>query len=163
MKRTHSEKDDDRHPPLKTELVPTVINVRVQELRKYHGCDSLAEWRAQDEVRHLYVGRKNFRVEGTFTSKWHNPFKVLEGDPRVDTIDKVAERFRKHVLSSPKLLASLPELSGKVLGCWCHPNPCHAHILRDLWLEHVAVTQEQQSEEKTSNTIGNNNTGEIKK
>ena len=24
------------------------------------------------------------------------------------------------------------ELDGKVLGCWCHPQPCHGHTLIQL-------------------------------
>ena len=30
------------------------------------------------------------------------------------------------------LLAALPELQGKVLGCWCAPLPCHGDVLVEL-------------------------------
>ncbi len=26
---------------------------------------------------------------------------------------------------------ALTELAGKVLGCWCHPNPCHVDIIAE--------------------------------
>jgi hypothetical protein len=32
----------------------------------------------------------------------------------------------------PDLLARLPELRGKVLGCWCHPEQCHGDTLAEL-------------------------------
>jgi hypothetical protein len=29
--------------------------------------------------------------------------------------------------------ARIPELGGgRVLGCWCHPLPCHGHLLAEL-------------------------------
>lgn len=30
----------------------------------------------------------------------------------------------------------LSKLRGKSLGCWCHPNPCHTHVLKKAieWL-----------------------------
>jgi Domain of unknown function (DUF4326) len=31
-----------------------------------------------------------------------------------------------------KLLAALPGLNGKVLGCWCKPEPCHRDVLMEL-------------------------------
>lgn len=35
-------------------------------------------------------------------------------------------------MSSPTLLAALPELKGKVLGCFCKPKACHGDVLADL-------------------------------
>jgi hypothetical protein len=31
-----------------------------------------------------------------------------------------------------ELFARIPELHGMVLGCWCHPLPCHGHLLAEL-------------------------------
>ncbi len=31
--------------------------------------------------------------------------------------------------TQPDLLAALPELEGKVLGCWCSPQECHGDVL----------------------------------
>jgi hypothetical protein len=30
------------------------------------------------------------------------------------------------------LMAKLPTLRGKVLGCWCHPGKCHGHRIAEL-------------------------------
>ena len=29
-------------------------------------------------------------------------------------------------------MAQLPELKGKVLGCWCAPEGCHGDVLAEL-------------------------------
>jgi hypothetical protein len=40
---------------------------------------------------------------------------------------------QEDVEAKPELIAALPELSGKKLGCWCKPNPCHGDVLVDLF------------------------------
>ena len=29
------------------------------------------------------------------------------------------------------------ELTGKILGCWCNPEPCHGHVLVKLYKEYI--------------------------
>jgi len=67
----------------------------------------------------VYIGRP---------SEWGNPFKIGPDDDRVEVVDK----YRKWLLGQPELLARLPELKGKVLGCWCAPKLCHGHVLAEL-------------------------------
>lgn len=64
----------------------------------------------------VYIGRG---------SKWGNPFKIGRDGDRAQVIEK----YRAHLASRPDLLAALPELRGKVLGCWCAPLPCHGNVL----------------------------------
>jgi hypothetical protein len=45
------------------------------------------------------------------------------------------ERYEEHIRSRPDLLARLPELRGKRLGCWCKPAPCHGDVLIRLLAE----------------------------
>ena len=45
-------------------------------------------------------------------------------------------------------MESLIELEGKVLGCWCHPEPCHGDILVKLLREKRAANTEN-SEDST--------------
>jgi hypothetical protein len=67
----------------------------------------------------IYIGRPG---------KWANPFVIdVDGTRR-----EVIEKYRQHLMSNPGLLASLPELKGKVLGCWCAPRPCHGDLLAEL-------------------------------
>jgi len=70
----------------------------------------------------VYIGRP---------SKWGNPFTI----GRDGTRDEVIAQYRKWILLQPHLIASLSELVGKVLGCWCAPNACHGHVLIDLLKE----------------------------
>jgi hypothetical protein len=74
--------------------------------------------RAKFEV---YVGRGR-------GSPWGNPFQIGRDGTRLEVIAK----YREWLGRQPALLARLPELRGKVLGCWCSPRPCHAEVLAEL-------------------------------
>lgn len=64
----------------------------------------------------IYIGRPSI---------WGNPFKISNGIARLDAIDL----YRHWLLKKPNLLAKLPELRGKVLGCYCPPLACHGDVL----------------------------------
>jgi hypothetical protein len=61
----------------------------------------------------VYIGRP---------SKWGNPFKIGSAGTR----QVVIQKYRKWLVEKrPDLVnAAKRELKGKVLGCWCAPNPC---------------------------------------
>lgn len=67
----------------------------------------------------VYIGRP---------SKWGNPFVIGKHGSREDVI----VRYWEWLLSRPDLVAALPELKGKRLGCWCHPLPCHGDVLAEM-------------------------------
>src|SRR5690554_2738296 len=67
----------------------------------------------------VYIGRG---------SKWGNPFIIGKHGSR----EEVIELYRQYVLGNPELRNSIPELKGKVLGCFCKPAPCHGDILAKL-------------------------------
>ncbi len=67
----------------------------------------------------VYIGRP---------SKWGNPFKIGRDGDRAQVIAK----YREWLSHQPQLLAQLPELRGKRLGCWCKPLPCHGDVLAEL-------------------------------
>ncbi len=64
----------------------------------------------------VYIGRP---------SKWGNPFSIGQDGSR----DEVIEKYRLWILTQPDLRAALPELEGKILGCWCAPQACHGDVL----------------------------------
>ena len=67
----------------------------------------------------VYIGRP---------SKWGNPYEIgIDG-----TRAQVIEKYRRYVLRHPKLLASVRELKGKRLGCFCKPKACHGDVLVEL-------------------------------
>jgi hypothetical protein len=85
----------------------------------------------------VYVGRPTRRAKAAACRKGHplgNPF-VGEG---------ALDRYIDHVLSRPDLLALLPALKGRALGCWCgswRPGEpdlmCHATIIAMLIEDHL--------------------------
>lgn len=86
------------------------------------------------DPRFLYVGRAmpRQRLAG---SPFANPFHV--DAKRGITAEHAVRQYAAYLLEQPDLLARLPELRGKVLGCWCrdpkHPDaPCHAALLSEL-------------------------------
>lgn len=71
------------------------------------------------------------------TTKWGNPFSHVRGSFTrakyvVATRAKAIECFEVWLKEQPELMAALPELKGKVLGCHCDPLPCHGHVLARL-------------------------------
>ncbi len=61
-------------------------------------------------------------------SCWGNPFVIGEHGTRKEVIEK----YRQWILTQPELLRKLPELKGKVLGCFCAPKACHGDVLAEL-------------------------------
>jgi hypothetical protein len=75
----------------------------------------------------VYIGRAVSR-SGLKASVWGNPFAIGKDGSR----EEVMVRYRAWLLANPELLEKLPELKGKVLGCWCAPEACHGDILSEL-------------------------------
>lgn len=71
------------------------------------------------DASYVYTGRP---------SKWGNPYHIGRDGTREDVIT----RYKAWVQSQPALIAALPELKGKVLGCWCTPAACHGDVLAAL-------------------------------
>ena len=84
--------------------------------------EALVAW-AKAEGHFVYIGRQ---VHGGWKqSDWANPFKLGKHGSR----NEIIAAYRDHLDHSPALKLRLPELRGKVLGCWCHPEPCHGDVL----------------------------------
>ena len=74
----------------------------------------------------VYIGRP---------SKWGNPFTHQKGTNAthlVDTREHAIIAYENYIHQNPELMAALPELKGKTLGCWCSPKACHGDILIQL-------------------------------
>lgn len=67
----------------------------------------------------VYIGRP---------SPWGNPFVIGRDGSR----EQVVEQYEIWLRGQPDLMASLPDLKGKVLACWCHPLACHGDVLARL-------------------------------
>lgn len=64
-------------------------------------------------------------------SRWGNPYHIgIHG-----TRSEVIAAYEVYLRGNADLLAALPELAGKVLGCHCAPKRCHGEILLKLLAE----------------------------
>lgn len=61
-------------------------------------------------------------------SKWANPFQIGRDGDR----ERVIKLYETHLRRRHDLLAALPELAGKRLGCHCKPETCHGDVLVKL-------------------------------
>lgn len=61
-------------------------------------------------------------------SLWGNPFEIGKHGTRAEVIAK----YREYLLGNKELMALLPTLRGKILGCWCKPEACHGEVLAEL-------------------------------
>jgi hypothetical protein len=81
----------------------------------------------------VYIGRymnarRSPAGERLERSKWANPFHVGKDGSREECIEK----YRALLEQRPMLLKDLPELEGKILGCYRKPLPCHDDVLVEL-------------------------------
>jgi hypothetical protein len=77
----------------------------------------------------VYVGRAMHR------GGWHLEGSALASPYRPGpdgTRDEIVEKYRAYLLGRPDLLALLPSLRARRLGCWCVPLRCHAEVIAEL-------------------------------
>jgi hypothetical protein len=93
---------------------------------------NLLEWADMRGI-YVYVGRQvrwageNPYVRGPYD--WSNPYKLGRGTDRATIIGRYET---EHLAKRSDLLERIPELRGKVLGCWCAPEACHGDVLARL-------------------------------
>jgi len=59
---------------------------------------------------------------------WGNPYQIGRDGDRTQVI----ALYRQWIMQQPHLLALLPTLRGKRLGCFCKPAACHGDVLAAL-------------------------------
>jgi hypothetical protein len=97
---------------------PTVVRIRRQNNKIIQDCD-------------IYIGRRLTMGGWNLPqSKWANPFTVKSMGR-----DEALRRYEEYIRGNPQLMKELSELTGKRLGCFCKPNPCHGDILVKLFNE----------------------------
>jgi len=75
----------------------------------------------------VYVGRPR-AGQSTSSAPWGNPFVLGQDGNR----EQVIAKYREWLPQQAELMRRLPELKGKVLGCFCAPLPCHADVLAEF-------------------------------
>ena len=111
----------------------SVVNCKVQYIRpKYN---NLQEW--INDPNNFYIGRAgivfiNNKRFPPYNSVFANPFKIGIDGTRSDVIHKYKNYIINKLDTDHTLLNTLLSLKNKNLGCWCHPEPCHGHVLLEL-------------------------------
>jgi len=79
----------------------------------------------------IYIGRGRDPRTG-ISGIWGNPYSHLENSEAEFLVGSRIEailRYEEWLKKQAHLMAQLPDLHGKVLGCWCPPKPCHGSVL----------------------------------
>ena len=87
----------------------------------------------------------DFDVDITRKGKWGNPFRIGPDGSRSEVLGKYAGWLPEQ----DALLKSLPELSGKLLGCVCVPLACHGNVLLRAWYKHVGADKLSEPPEES--------------
>ena len=80
------------------------------------------------KTRVVHCKREEYDVYIGRPGKWGNPFVI----GRDGTREQVIAKYRQWLVSQAALVASLPELKGKTLGCWCAPHACHGDVHAEM-------------------------------
>jgi len=101
-----------------------VVDVHKDSLKKM-GFTDFQDWASKPG--NVYVGRNmSFYVPGATKSKWSNPFSAKKYG-RSECI----QLFRESIADRhEEIRRDLSDATS--LGCWCHPDPCHADVLADI-------------------------------
>lgn len=75
----------------------------------------------------IYCGRAGKGKDGYFG----NPFKCNSYEPKGATIGNFKTYFYSRLEKDSEFKEKVHALKGKILGCFCKPNPCHADIIAE--------------------------------
>jgi hypothetical protein len=96
-----------------------VVNMRNDDSGDRKIDEALINW-AEAEGRFVRIDRK---------TEWGNPFEMPQDGNRPEVVSKFTKFYIPH---KSGLLSKISSLRGKVLGCWCHPEECHGHVIADI-------------------------------
>jgi len=74
----------------------------------------------------VYIGRGSL-----FGNQWtHIKTKPTKAKYTVNTVEEAISEYKNWILQQPELLVQVHHLlTGKILGCYCKPGPCHGDVL----------------------------------
>lgn len=100
-----------------TKLITSVVDIR---LAKYD----------------VYIGRAGTTIREDVkpgeSGYFGNPFRLNHESKRAAVLAKYRKYFYERMERDKFFKARVhDELRGRVLGCFCHPLPCHGHIIAE--------------------------------
>ncbi len=72
----------------------------------------------------VYIGRGSI---------WGNPFEIGKDGTREEVIQKYKDYFYDKIEKNGDFKYQTLKLSGKRLGCFCAPKPCHGDVIKQ-WI-----------------------------
>ena len=84
-------------------------------------------------VKVVHWKKEKFDVYCGRPSIWGNPYSHKEGTLakfKVSSRKEAIDKYESYLLNNLELMAKLPELKNKTLGCWCKPLTCHCDIIK---------------------------------
>ena len=94
-------------------------------------------------MKRVHWRKEEYDVAIFRPTKWGNPFKIGEHGTRKEVIEK----YEEYIRNNPELMSALPEIDGKILGCWCLDfQPCHGDVLIKLVNEMHGIFEKKQQE-----------------
>lgn len=94
----------------------------------------MAQSQAGQETQVVHVQKRSFDVyigrgsRSHVESPYHNPF-IIGPDGSRDEVLLLFFEYWYAPEQAPLRRAAIAELTGKKLGCWCHPDRCHGDII----------------------------------
>lgn len=85
----------------------------------------------------VYIGRgAGGRVATTPGERGYfgNPVAMHSEADRSKVIEEYRRYFTRRIESDPTFRAEVLKLRDRQLVCWCHPLPCHGHVMA-AWLD----------------------------
>jgi hypothetical protein len=95
---------------------------------------------ASKNNQYIYIGRgPGSKLGNPYT---HLPLDWTKAEFAVATVEEAIEKYEAYARANPTIMAMLPDLVGKYLGCWCVQEPyeyqagvfvpCHGYSLMKL-------------------------------
>lgn len=128
------EADDDETTDVHPDTSP-LTNYEVGDVPIEHvknGKTTVVNLRETDDFD-VYVGRSESGHMGDVEPKnkgWlGNPFPVNDDRTRQEAVASFIDAFEHKLNNNPTFREHVNDLRGKTLGCYCHPKPCHGHVI----------------------------------
>ncbi len=85
------------------------------------------EPRLRDMFEHAPVHDNTVLIDRR--TKWGNPYRIGPDGTRRRVVALYRADLWRRIRIGVITMEELAELHGMWLACWCHPLPCHGHVL----------------------------------